>query len=178
LLGHKSWGPKIIVVEGVKGRNNGLYRLEVHFVKCSTSQHVEACVVVEGVQTRNAHQTMLWHQRMAHLDYQSFHTLSAKNLVIGIPKLIKALDVCTRCMVGKQHRRMTPQNTHSRVKEVLEFIDINICRPFSTPSFFRSRYFITFIDDYSKKTWVHFLKKKIDALPALKTFKNELEKET
>jgi len=73
---------------------------------------------------------------------------------------------------------MIPQKRHSRTKEVLELIHIDICGPFSTPLFSRSRYFITFIDDYSRKTWVHFLKKKSDPLFALKTFKNELEKKT
>jgi len=41
--------PNIIVAKGVKDQKNGLYRLQVHFVQCSTSQHVEACVG-EGVQ--------------------------------------------------------------------------------------------------------------------------------
>jgi hypothetical protein len=81
-------------------------------------------------------------------------------------------------MVGKQCQRMIPQKTHSKAKEVLELIHIDICGPLSTPSLSGSRYFITFIDDYSKKTWVHFLKKKSNALFALKTFKNQLEKET
>jgi hypothetical protein len=49
---------------------------------------------------------------------------------------------------------------------------------FLIPSFFGSRYFITFIDDYNRKTWVQFLKKNFDALFAFKTLKNELEKET
>jgi hypothetical protein len=46
-----------------------------------------------------------------------------------------------------------------------------IC-PFSTKSFSRSKYFIAFIDDYNKKTWVHFLKKKSKTLSTFKNFKN------
>jgi hypothetical protein len=52
--------PNIIVAKGVKDQKNGLYRLQVHFVKCSTSQHVEACLG-KGVETGDAHQTMFWH---------------------------------------------------------------------------------------------------------------------
>jgi hypothetical protein len=60
------------------------------------------------------------------------------------------------------------QKTHSRTKGVLELIHIDICGLLSTPSSPGSRYSITFTDDYSKKTWVHFLKKKSDALSTLK----------
>jgi hypothetical protein len=52
--------PNIIVEKGVKDQKNGLYQLQVHFVKCSTSQHVET-YVGKGVEIRNAHQTMFWH---------------------------------------------------------------------------------------------------------------------
>ncbi len=102
---------------------------------------MEACVVPKGVQTRDAHQTMFWHWKMAHLHYQSLYTLSAKNLATRIPRLIKAIDVCTWCMVGKQWWRTIPQKTHSRAKEVLELIHTYICKPFSTPLFYGSRYF-------------------------------------
>jgi transposase InsO family protein len=36
---------------------------------------------------------------------------------------------------------------------------------------------VIFIDDFSKKTWVYFLKKKLDALFVFKTFKTKIEKE-
>jgi hypothetical protein len=49
--------PNIIVAKGVKDQKNGLYRLQVHFVKCSTSQRAKACVG-KGVEIGDAHQTM------------------------------------------------------------------------------------------------------------------------
>jgi hypothetical protein len=57
------------------------------------------------------------------------------------------------------------------VKDALEVIHMDIW-PFSTNSFSRPKYFITFIDDYNKKTWVHFLKKKSKTLSTFKNFKN------
>jgi hypothetical protein len=38
-------------------------------------------------------------------------------------------------------------------------VDMNLCGPFSTPSLFGSKYFVTFTNDYNRKTWVQFLKK-------------------
>jgi uncharacterized protein YPO0396 len=57
------------------------------------------------------------------------------------------------------------------VKDALEVIHMDICT-FSTKSYSRSKYFITFIDDYNRKTWVHFLKKNSKTLSAFKNFKN------
>jgi hypothetical protein len=101
---------------------------------------VEAGVAKEGVQIKNRRQTMFWHKRMVHLHYQSLHTLSAKNFAIGIPRLTKTLYVCIGCMD-------IPQKTHSRAKEVLEVIHIDTCG-----HTYRSRYFSTFTNDYSRET--------------------------
>lgn len=40
------------------------------------------------------------------------------------------------------------------------------------------RYFITFIDDYSRKTWVYILKEKSNAFNVFKSFKVCVEIET
>ncbi len=72
---------------------------------------------------------------------------------------------------------MIPKNSKSRAKEVLELVHIDLCGSFSIPSFFGSKYFVTFINDFSRKTWVYFLKKKLDVLFVFKTFKTKMEKQ-
>ena len=47
-----------------------------------------------------------------------------------------------------------------------------------TPFLNGNVYFMTFIDDYSKKTWVYLLKQKSQAFDVLKSFKVMAEKET
>jgi len=44
-------------------------------------------------------------------------------------------------------------------------------------SFGGSRYFLTFIDDYTRKVFVYFLKSKDEVLDYFKTFKNFAEKQ-
>ena len=39
-----------------------------------------------------------------------------------------------------------------------------------------ARYFLTFIDDYSKKTWVYFLSTKAQVLEKFKAFHQEVER--
>lgn len=38
-----------------------------------------------------------------------------------------------------------------------------------------AKYFVTFVDDYSHKTWVYMMKKKDENLAKFKIFKNEVE---
>ena len=63
-------------------------------------------------------------------------------------------------------------------KQPLELIHTDICGPITPESFNRKRYFISFIDDYSRKTWAYFLKEKSDAFEVFKGFKVMVEKAT
>ena len=47
-----------------------------------------------------------------------------------------------------------------------------------TPSIGGSFYFLTFIDDYSRKTWVYFLKQKNEVFDLFRQFKNLVEKQS
>lgn len=60
---------------------------------------------------------------------------------------------------------------------MLELVHSDICGPINPTSNGGKRYFITFIDDYSRKTRVYFLQEKSEAFSALKNFKTLVEKE-
>jgi 5'-3' exoribonuclease 2 len=47
---------------------------------------------------------------------------------------------------------------------------------FPTPSFSGARYVLTFIDDFSRCTWVYFLKYKSDVFDSFHVFKTFVEK--
>ena len=89
--------------------------------------------------------------------------LHTKNMVNGFPLIDKRDRVCERCIFGKQHRETFPVGKSYRVHTPLEIVHSNICGPMQTASIGGCNYFLTFIDDYSRKTWVHFLKHKSDA---------------
>jgi transposase InsO family protein len=58
----------------------------------------------------------------------------------------------------------------------IELIHTNICGPIISNSFSGNEYFFTFIDDYSRKCWVYFLKKKSKLFEPFKKFKVMVEK--
>jgi len=63
-------------------------------------------------------------------------------------------------------------------KQLLQLIHIDICGSITPKIFSAKRYFITFIDDFSRKTWVYFLKEKFEAFEVFKNFKVMVEKAT
>ena len=81
-------------------------------------------------------------------------------------------------MYGKQTRMSFPKESLSRASQPLELVYANICGPIQPSSFRRNRYFLLFIDDYTQKTWVYFLKEKSEALEAFKKFKAQVESES
>ena len=82
--------------------------------------------------------------------------------------------LCVDYIKGKQTIHNKKGATISN--HLLEIIHTNICGPFDVPSFSGEKYFITFIDDFSRYGYVYFLKEKSQALNALEVFISEVER--
>jgi hypothetical protein len=121
--------------------------------------------------------TWLWHLRYGHLSFKGLKTLHEKNMVEGLPKINCPTEMCEDCIVGKQHRDSFPQGKAWRAEQILQLVHSDICGPINPTSNGNKRYFITFIDDYSRKTWVYFLQDKSEAFIIFKSFKARVEKE-
>ncbi|GAU42828.1 hypothetical protein TSUD_185870 [Trifolium subterraneum] len=66
----------------------------------------------------------------------------------------------------------------SRASVALRVIHSDICGPFETPSLGGSKYFITFVDEYTRMLWLYTVKLKSEALNVFKRFKILIEKES
>jgi hypothetical protein len=77
---------------------------------------------------------------------------------------------CDWCVIGKQTRRQFEKSKFSTTRP-LELIHTDIYGPIILGLFSGKEYFITFIDDYSRKCWVYFLEKKSEAFETFKKFK-------
>ncbi|KAL4290440.1 hypothetical protein GQ457_14G025310 [Hibiscus cannabinus] len=98
-----------------------------------------------------------------------------QNSLQGVDKVKK---VRLQVLRGKHARLSFPKEATSRATEPLQLVHTDVCGPIKPPSFGKSRYFLLFIDDYSRKTWVYFLKQKSEAFGAFKNFKALVEKES
>ena len=79
--------------------------------------------------------------------------------------------------MGKQHMKSFTKGVSWRASELLELIHTDICGQMKTPSLGSQRYFLIFIDDFSRMTWVYFLKEKSEAFATFKKFKALVEKQ-
>ncbi|RDX91453.1 hypothetical protein CR513_26569, partial [Mucuna pruriens] len=62
-----------------------------------------------------------------------------------------------------------------RAKDVLELKHIDICGPFPTTSWNGQQYFITFIDDYSRYSYLYLIHENSQSLDVFKSFKFDVE---
>ncbi len=67
---------------------------------------------------------------------------------------------CEGCAQGKQRRDSFLKKSQQK-SELLEVIHSDVCGPMHVYSVGGSRYYVTFIDDYSRYTSVYFIKIKV-----------------
>ena len=61
---------------------------------------------------------------------------------------------------------------------MLELVHTDVCGPMSTLSHAQNRYFILFIDDLTRMTWVYFMRQKSKLFVIFKKFKAFVEKQS
>jgi len=62
-------------------------------------------------------------------------------------------------------------NSSSRAGDILDFIHSCICGPMSSPYLSGYEYYVTFIDDHSRKTKINFKRTKNNVLSQFQEFK-------
>ncbi len=118
-----------------------------------------------------------WHQRYGHLYIQGLKLLANKEMVTGLPSIGELEKVCEGCALGKQTRKPFPKGKAKRDNQKLELIHTDICGPMRTESHAGSKFFLLFIDDFSRMNWVYFLSHKSEAFEHFKKFKVLVEKQ-
>jgi hypothetical protein len=100
----------------------------------------------------------LWHRRLAHINYKALPY--ASKAVTGLPDFkVDHEGVCKGCAQGKNIKNPFLKSD-SKAEGVLELIHSDVCGPMPSTSLSGYVYYVSFIDDYSRKTWVYFLKSK------------------
>ena len=76
-------------------------------------------------------------------------------------------SVCEHCLYGKQTRSPHKKDS-SRKIERLQLVHSDVCGPMPTASMGGALYFVTFIDDFSRKVWVYPLRRKDKSFKSFK----------
>lgn len=98
-------------------------------------------------------------------------------MVVGLTALKSTKEICTICLTEKQHRKSMSKKISWRASRHLQVVHSDICGPISPISHSGKRYILSFIDDFTRKTWVYFLHEKSEAFATFKIFKASVEKE-
>jgi transposase InsO family protein len=86
-------------------------------------------------------------------------------------------DLCEHCIYGK-HNRAIFSSGSTREKGILELMHIDVFGPVPVPSLGKSIYYVSFIDDFSRNTWIYFLRNKSNLFDKFKEFRALVENQT
>ena len=113
----------------------------------------------------------LWHSRLAHLNYKSIEYMHKHNYInLSNKDFNKKCEICIQSKITKKPFPKVERNTH-----LLELIHSDICELNGNITRGGKRYFITFIDDCSRFTYVYLLRNKDEAFEIFKKYKLEVE---
>jgi hypothetical protein len=86
--------------------------------------------------------------------------------------------VCEACIEGKHQRTTFPKDEATRASKLLELVHSDVCGSMKTTSRGGAQYFVTFIDDFSRKMHVYLLRVKGEVFDKFKEYKALVENQT
>lgn len=108
----------------------------------------------------------MWHRRLGHV---SFNTLKS---LMKIP--VSGDMKCVVCAEGK-HARSPFSENGTRATKLLGIIHTDVCGPFPVQSLGSAKYFVPFIDDYSRRVCIYPLKSKAEVFSKFVAYKKMVE---
>nr|GEX51115.1 retrovirus-related Pol polyprotein from transposon TNT 1-94 [Tanacetum cinerariifolium] len=105
----------------------------------------------------------LWHRRIGHANMCLIQLLASKKLVRNLPTLKFDQHLCDACKIRKQaHASHKAKNIVSTTRG-LELLHMDLFGPSAVWSYRGNHYTLAIVDDYSRYTWIRFLKDKTEA---------------
>nr|GEV75117.1 retrovirus-related Pol polyprotein from transposon TNT 1-94 [Tanacetum cinerariifolium] len=144
-------------VDLLKGdHSTNLYTINLHEM-ASVSP---ICLMARASSTKS----WLWHQRLSHLNFDTINDLARNDLVTGLLKFKYHKEhLCPSCKQGKSKRASHPPKPVPNSRQRLHLLHMDLCGPMRIASINGKWYILVIVNDYSRYTWVHFLKSKDEA---------------
>ena len=121
--------------------------------------------------------TMIWHQRLGHIGEKGLQILHGNGMVEGMSNFSLDFNFCEHCVYGKKNRLSFPFGA-KMVNKILKLVHSDVFGPVSVPSLGKSVYYVSFIDEFSRNTWIYFSGKKSEDFEKFKEFKALVENYT
>ncbi|KAI3808650.1 hypothetical protein L1987_24607 [Smallanthus sonchifolius] len=136
-------------------RRNDTYVLDMSVA--TTTDSIPTCLLSKASES----DSILWHMKLAHINYRKMNYLVKNDLVFGVPKMkFSVPDDCIPCKKGKQHKKSHKSKTKNSIVTPLELPHMDLFGPISIRSIGGKSYFLVVTDDFSRFSWVKFLASK------------------
>nr|GEZ96990.1 hypothetical protein [Tanacetum cinerariifolium] len=156
-------------VELIKGsRGSNLYTILIEDMMKSSP----ICLLSKASKNRS----WLWHRRLNHLNFSTINDLARKDLVQGLPRLKFEKDhLCSACQLGKSKKHNHKPKVENTNLEVLNTLHMDLCGPMRVQTINKKKYILVIVDDYSRFTWVKFLRSKDETLDVVIKFITQIK---
>ncbi|KAJ9541082.1 hypothetical protein OSB04_027588 [Centaurea solstitialis] len=145
-------------------RNGHLYTTMFYAVP----QQLETVVLLAKA---TKEESWLWHQRLSHQNFRDMNKLVSKHLVNGLPETRLSKDtLCSACEKGKMKKSSHPPRMETNCHHPLDMLHMDLCGPMRVESLARKKYMLVLVDEYSRYTWLEFLRAKSDAADLIIVF--------
>ncbi|GJU44747.1 transposable element [Tanacetum coccineum] len=124
---------------------------------------------------RNSEAVKLWHMRLGHAREKSLNLLIKQGLLKGLSSC--KLDLCEHCINGKTTMVKFGTTIH-KTQGILDYVHSDVWGPSKTRSLGGRHYYVTFVDDFSRRVWVYTLKTKDEVLGVFIKWKKMMETQT
>nr|GEW31067.1 retrotransposon protein, putative, unclassified [Tanacetum cinerariifolium] len=139
------------LLTGSRGKN--LYTLSLQDMMASSP----ICLLSKASKTKS----WLWHHCLSHLNFGAINYLARQGLVRGLLKLKFEKDhLCSACAMGKSAKKTHKPKSKDTNQEKLYMLHMDLCGPMCVESVNEKKYILVIVDDYSRFTWVKFLRSK------------------
>jgi hypothetical protein len=166
-------GKEMVFMQSGERRFTAAIRDNTAWVNASTPPALEAALRGEATLSR-----VLWHRRLCHIGADRLEQAIKGKVAAGlvVESNAPAPWHCEPCIRGKHHRNPFPKRASHRATLFLERIHSDLHQlPVLTATGFR--YWLLFIDDYSRYFWIYLLQKKSEKCDAFMQFKAIVEKQ-
>ncbi|GJU81972.1 ribonuclease H-like domain-containing protein [Tanacetum coccineum] len=150
-------------------RQNNMYSFDM---KNIVPKDGLTCLVAKAT----SEESMLWHRRLGHVNFKNINKLVKDNLVRDLPlKRFENDQTCVACLKGKQHRASCKTKAFSPSTKPLFMLHMDLFGPTFVSSLMHKKYCLVVTDDFSRFSWVFFLRTKDETSEILKNFIKEIE---
>ncbi|XP_062020774.1 uncharacterized protein LOC133737182 [Rosa rugosa] len=155
--------------EGIMGGKRSVDNC--YHIQANESSSLQPCLSVKTTEETFE----LWHKKMGHVNYQDLLKLSSKQCVRGLPNLKGKTDkICGDCKIGKQTKAPHRMVNSATTTTVLELLHMDLMGPAQSESIGGKSYMLVVVDDFSRYTWVNFLKDKTETFESFKNLSQKL----